>query len=274
MRHLRLVLACGSATLAKAIGESDKVLGVPGDDERPRAVVQADGDGGRFTSCSDEAVDFSDLLLELGELKAGHGEHGARDAFAVLDRRRGEGGAEGEGREDEGALEADLEEDGETMEGLLVEGLPRVGSGGGSGGRGRVVPCDDAGRDDSLRVSSRTLESGSEFLGPEVRTLAVNDVLGELGESDEGEGDGARGEVGDGGASSRVGEPEEGIEGVGVQLGRVLCGGEGGEVGRGEREERGEKGRVEVVEGLKAPNKSAWTPNPTRRRKRTWSSSK
>lgn len=194
----------------------------------------------------DELVDLHDLLLQALEVQSSDGQHGSRHPLAVLDASVGERGRESERREGEGSLETDLEEDGQTVEGLLVEGLPSV-SLARSGG---VLLGDNAGRDDSLRVTGRSLELLAELLGAERGALAEDDVLGKLGETDERERDGAGGEVGDGRARGGGLEPLEGVEGRVVELGRLLGRGEGDEVLGSAREEGDEEGRVEVEERL------------------------
>lgn len=194
----------------------------------------------------DKLVDLGNLLLQALEVQSRNGQHGSRDSLAILDASVGESGRESERREGEGSLETDLEENGQAVEGLLVEGLPGI-SLSRSGG---VLLGDDAGRDDSLRVTGRSLELLAELLGSERGALAENDVLGELSETDERERDGAGSEVGDGRAERGGLEPLEGVEGGVVELGRLLGRSEVDEVLRGASEEGSEERRVEVEERL------------------------
>lgn len=190
--HLGLVLASGRTTLAKTVGESDEVARRSRDDERLATVVETDRDA-RVASLSDDvSVNLLDLLLERDEVETGDGEHGGGDTFTVLHRRGGERRRDGEGGEGRRALETDLEEDGEAVERVLVERLPGIRD---ACLLGRVGAGDDGGGDDSLRVARRSLELGAELVGAEVGALAKDDVLGELGEADEGKRHGAGGEV-------------------------------------------------------------------------------
>jgi hypothetical protein len=109
---------------------------------------------------------------------------------------------------------------------------------------------DNERRNDTLRVTGRTLELGAEFGRTEGGALAINDVLSELGETDEGEGDGAGGEVGGFGAGGGVLKPLEGVERMLVDEGRRLGGGEGDKVLGSGGEEGVEERRVKVEEGL------------------------
>lgn len=208
--------------------------------------MQAHHDALIPTLLLDEVVDLGDLLLQALEVQSGNGQHGSRNSLAILDASVGKGGRESERRERKGTLKTDLEEDGQTVEGLLVEGLPGV-SLGRSGG---VLLGDNAGRDDSLRVTGRSLELVAELLGAERGALSEDDVLSELSETDERERDGAGGEVGDGRAERRGLEPLQGVEGRVVKLGRLLGRGKVDEVLGSAREEGNEERRVKVEERL------------------------
>lgn len=188
-------------------------------------------------------INLLDLLLERGLLQARHGEHRSGYSLAILDCRLDNRLRKGQRRKSERTLKANLEEDRKSMQGVLIEFAP-VPS-------GSVLPRYNSGRNDTLGVARRAFEERSEFGRTQVGSFSEDDVLGELGESDQRERDGAGGEVGHGRAGGRILEPVEEGEGVRSEEVRGARGGaELGEVRRGESEERDEERRVERVEGL------------------------
>ena len=224
---LGLILSIFSSTFSQSIRQSNEILGETGDDEGLATIVKTDADAGLSTLLLDEPVDLGNLLLQRRQFESSDGEHRRRRTFSILDRRGDEAGREGERGESDGALETDLEENRQSMQRMLVESFPRIS-------RRRslrsVLDGDDGGGDDSLRMTRRSLELFSKLFRAQTRSFTEYHVLRKLGETDEREGDGAGGEVGDGRSCGGRLEPGVRGEGVVVELRRVFGGGEGGEM--------------------------------------------
>lgn len=140
-------------------------------------------------------VDLFDVALERLDAKTVNGKHGSGDTFVVLDRVRNNLRVDRKKRETLLASETNVKELLHCLEDVLVQAGP--------GARGR----DGDSRNDTLRVTSGTLEPFSHLRRGEVSDSARNNVLRKLGDTNKGKRKGDRGKILDTRSRRRTVEP-------------------------------------------------------------------
>jgi hypothetical protein len=233
--NLALVEPGGSLDRSESTAESVKRLGRTGNNIVPGSVMQGYVDLRVFRKV---LVCLGDLILEVGETHPVDDHHVGRDALAVLFSVLDELGLECEEGEKVLSSQTEVEELPERLEGVDVERVERV----------RTSYRD--GSDDTLRVPGSTPEPAPHLTRSEVRDLAADQVLHQLGETDQGHRDGDRCEIFDRGSSARSVQPRDDVEAVGVVgvSGRLRLGGQSIEVLGGGSQKGLDEGLVDVVQ--------------------------
>lgn len=178
--------------LSESGDKTVKSLGRGGNDKVGRSVVEGNAD---LRVGSKVGVDLFDVAVERLEAKAVDGKHGSGGTFVVLDRVRNDLGVDRDKREALLASETDVKQLLHSLEDVLVQARPAVGR------------SDGDGRDDTLRVTSGTLEPFSHLRRGDVSDSARNNVLRKLGDTNEGKRKGDRGKVFDTRLRRRAIEP-------------------------------------------------------------------
>lgn len=200
--YLALVESGGGLDLSETGGETVEGSRRAGDDEVSRSVMEGDLE---LRVRGQVGVRLSDVALERLEGETGDGQHGHGCSLAVLDGVLDDRRLDGEDGEGLLTSKTDVEEELERLEGVGGEVVVRVGRG------------DADGRDDTLRVTGRSLDEISELSGRLVGNVAGDEVLDELGETNEGKRERDGGEVGDRWPRCRSAEPSVRVEPVGVE---------------------------------------------------------
>jgi len=174
-RNLALIETSGGLDRSKGTGEAVQSLGGTNNDIVSRSVVERNVD---LRVLREVLVGLLDLNLEVGQSHSVDDHHVGGNTFTVLLGILDQLGLERDKREKLLSSKTEVEELSEGLEGVDVERIKRVRAG------------DRDGGDDSLRVTGSTLEPAPHFTGSQVRDLACDQVLHQLGESDQGHGEG------------------------------------------------------------------------------------
>lgn len=191
-RNLTLIETSRRHDLSESGDKTVKRLGRGSNNKVGRSVVEGNANlrVGRKVR-----IDLFDVALERLDAKTVNGKHGSGDTFIVLDSVRNNLRVDRKKRETLLASETNVKELLHSLEDVLVQAGP--------GARGR----DGDSRDDTLRVTSGTLEPFSHLRRGEVSDSARNNVLCKLGDTNKGKRKGDRGKVLDTRSRRRTVEP-------------------------------------------------------------------